>query len=191
MFEFQLYFTKTNPKAIKPVKGSPQAAGWDLFSVTDITLKPKTVIPVDTGIAFAFPEGYYGRVTGRSGFALKQIVVGAGAGVIDPDYRGSVKVILNNQSDEAYEIKYGDRIAQIVCEKIGLAELVEKTELDTTIRGNRGFGSTGFGLTNKWDWVHSEKSVMDELKTSGLNAAGDDYIESIIAATSSTSLEEK
>ena len=90
----------------------------------------------------ACPEGTYGRVAPRSGLALKHSI-DVGAGVIDADYRGEVGVILFNFGTKDFEIKEGDRIAQLVLEKIELSEVLEVQELDETVRGEGGFGSTG------------------------------------------------
>ena len=105
----------TNAKA--PVRANDCAAGYDLFSLYNYTLYPHQRLLVQTGIAMEIPDGYYGRIAPRSGWALKY---GRDtlAGVIDSDYRGEVGVILYNTDKEIpFNIKMGDRIAQIVFEK--------------------------------------------------------------------------
>jgi dUTP pyrophosphatase len=97
---------------------------------------------VSTGIAIGIPNGTYGRVAPRSGLAAKH-GIDVGAGVIDPDYTGEVKVILFNNSDNDFEIKKGDRIAQLILEKVLTPEIKELGELAKTLRGEGGFGSTG------------------------------------------------
>ena len=133
---------KLNEKARLPVKGSPLAAGYDLHSLEDCIVKAKSKGLVPTGLSMAIPEGYYGRVAPRSGLACKNFI-DVGAGVIDSDYRGEVKVLLFNFSEEDFQIKEGDRIAQLIIEQIGLTQLEEVKDLDSTDRNEGGFGSTG------------------------------------------------
>ena len=91
----------------------------------------------------AIPEGNYGRIAPRSGLAAKHSI-DVGAGVIDSDYRGEVKVLLFNLSDTDFEVKPGDRIAQLIIEKYTMTEIQEvEGKLDDTVRGEGGFGSTG------------------------------------------------
>jgi len=97
---------------------------------------------VKTDIQVKVPEGTYGRVAPRSGLALKN-KIDVGAGVIDRDYRGNVGVILFNLSDEDFQVSPGDRVAQLICEKIEYPEVEELENLDDTDRGEGGFGSTG------------------------------------------------
>lgn len=95
-----------------------------------------------TDIQVQLPEGCYGRVAPRSGLSWKNHL-DVGAGVIDRDYRGNVGVVLFNHAQTAYEVKKGDRIAQLICERILYPEIEEAEELTDTIRGEGGFGSTG------------------------------------------------
>ncbi|KAL0325734.1 UNVERIFIED_CONTAM: Deoxyuridine 5'-triphosphate nucleotidohydrolase [Sesamum radiatum] len=113
-------------KAILPSRGSPLSAGYDLSSAaeTKVPARGKALIPTDLSIAI--PEGTYARV-----------------GVIDADYRGPVGVILFNHSDVDFEVKSGDRIAQLIIEKVVTPEVTEVDDLDSTHRGSAGFGSTG------------------------------------------------
>ena len=97
---------------------------------------------VDTQLSMAIPPGYYGRIAPRSGLASKSMI-DIGAGVIDADYRGIVKVLLFNFSESDFAINPGDRIAQLILERIGMPSVQEVTQLDDTVRGNQGFGSTG------------------------------------------------
>eukprot|EP00004_Rigifila_ramosa_P002807 TRINITY_DN12876_c0_g1_i1.p2 TRINITY_DN12876_c0_g1~~TRINITY_DN12876_c0_g1_i1.p2 ORF type:complete len:142 (-),score=23.00 TRINITY_DN12876_c0_g1_i1:6-431(-) len=128
--------------ATLPCKGSPFAAGYDLFSAHDTTVPARGKELVRTDISIAVPPNTYGRVAPRSGLALKHSI-DVGAGVIDEDYRGPVGVILFNFSDTAFPIKKGDRIAQLVLEQICHASVVESDDLGDTQRGAGGFGSTG------------------------------------------------
>jgi len=139
--------TKLEVKKLKddaklPQRGSELAAGLDLFSNEDIVVKAKGKSLVDTGIAIKVPVGCYGRIAPRSGLAWKNFI-DVGAGVIDADYRGPVKVLLFNFGEEDKHISRGDRIAQLILEKICMANVVEVGELGNTERGEGGFGSTG------------------------------------------------
>ena len=97
---------------------------------------------VNTGIAATIPIGVYGRIAPRSGLAVKHGIQ-TGAGVIDPDYTGELKVILFNLGGERFEIKQGDRIAQLILEKCETPPIEEVTSIEDTERGTRGFGSSG------------------------------------------------
>ncbi|CAA3024773.1 deoxyuridine 5 -triphosphate nucleotidohydrolase [Olea europaea subsp. europaea] len=142
--EFTSFFRvkKHSEKAILPSRASPLSAGYDLSSATEtkVPARGKALIPTDLSIAI--PEGTYARIAPRSGLAWKHSI-DVGAGVIDADYRGPVGVILFNHSDVDFEVKAGDRIAQLIIEKILTPEVTEVDDLDSTIRGSGGFGSTG------------------------------------------------
>lgn len=120
-------------------------AGCDLKSSIDIVLKPGGRAMVPTGIALAIPEGCAGFVQPRSGLAAKHgIGVVNSPGLIDSGYRGEIKVILINLDDsEAFEIKRGDKIAQLVIQRVENASFKTVEELSDTVRGGGGFGSTG------------------------------------------------
>lgn len=130
------------PAAKIPRRESPGAAGYDLSSVDDVTIPPRDRAIVRTGIAIAVPEGTYGRVAPRSGLAAKH-GIDVLAGVIDEDYRGEIAVILLNAGDEPFHIAVGDRIAQLVLERIATPMVAVVKDLDSTARGEGGFGSTG------------------------------------------------
>lgn len=127
--------------AQEPTRGSDEAAGYDLYSYESETVVPKQIKLIDTGISIRVPEGTYGRIAPRSSVSKKGILINAG--VIDRDYRGPVKVMVHNLSNNDYVINKNDRIAQLILEQIKTppVELVE--ELDDTERGDGGFGSTG------------------------------------------------
>ena len=97
---------------------------------------------ISTSLAIAVPEGTYGRVAPRSGLASKSFI-DTGAGVIDADYRGEVKVLLFNFSDQEFHVQKGDRVAQLVLERIYTPEVMEVEDLEESVRGAGGFGSTG------------------------------------------------
>ncbi|WCJ35165.1 Deoxyuridine 5'-triphosphate nucleotidohydrolase [Euphorbia peplus] len=133
---------KLSENAVLPSRGSPLSAGYDLSSAieTKVSARGKSLVPTDLSIAV--PEGTYARIAPRSGLAWKHSI-DVGAGVIDADYRGPVGVILFNHSDIDFEVKKGDRIAQLIIEKIMTPDVVEVEDLDKTVRGGGGFGSTG------------------------------------------------
>ena len=120
------------------------AAGMDVLAAEDVTLEPGARHAVATGLAVAIPPGYEIQVRPRSGLALKHgISVPNTPGTIDSDYRGELKVILVNHGAEAFAIRRGDRVAQLVLAPVTLAEWSEVADLDETSRGAGGFGSTG------------------------------------------------
>ncbi|XP_072551552.1 deoxyuridine 5'-triphosphate nucleotidohydrolase, mitochondrial [Salminus brasiliensis] len=137
-----LKFAKLSENATTPTRGSRKAAGYDLYSAYDYSIGPMGKAIVKTDIQIAVPHGCYGRVAPRSGLAAKHFI-DVGAGVVDEDYRGNVGVVLFNFSKETFEVKKGDRVAQLVCERICYPDLVELETLDETERGSGGFGSTG------------------------------------------------
>lgn len=127
-----------------PTYATAQAAGMDVVSAEDLILPPGGRHAVATGFAMAIPEGYEIQARPRSGLALKHgISLPNSPGTIDADYRGEVKVILINFSDQPFAIARGDRIAQLVVAPVQLASFVQVDSLDDTARGQGGFGSTG------------------------------------------------
>ncbi|MCX9147023.1 dUTP diphosphatase [Erythrobacter sp. WG] len=127
-----------------PAYATAGAAGMDVVSAETVTLAPRARHAVATGLALAIPPGYEIQVRPRSGLALKHgISVPNTPGTIDSDYRGELKVILINLGDEPFAIQRGDRIAQLVLAPVVQAAWAEVAELDSTGRGEGGFGSTG------------------------------------------------
>lgn len=137
-----LLVKKLVPEAIVPARGSDGAAGYDLSSVVDVVVPALGRVAVSTGLAIRTPSGTYGRIAPRSGLAYKY-GLDVMAGVCDIDYVGEYKVILFNTSERDYIIKKGDRIAQLILEKIMTPEVVLVDDLEDTNRGAGGFGSTG------------------------------------------------
>ncbi|XP_061433473.1 deoxyuridine 5'-triphosphate nucleotidohydrolase, mitochondrial-like [Lethenteron reissneri] len=137
-----LRFAKLSANAVAPYKASDKAAGFDLHSAYDYEIPPMDRLVVQTDIQIALPEGCYGRIAPRSGLAAKH-GIDVGAGVVDEDYRGNVGVVLFNFGKKPFLVKRGDRIAQLICEKIFYPQLEECTSLENTERGSGGFGSTG------------------------------------------------
>ena len=135
-----LRFVKLSQYAQTPTRGSPNAAGLDLYSASCTTVPARGKELILTDLQIQLPHGCYGRIAPRSGLALNQHL-GFGGGVIDQDYRCNVGVITYNHSDTPF-ITRGNRIAQLICENI-FYPTVEVQTLDNTKRGALGFGSIG------------------------------------------------
>jgi dUTP pyrophosphatase len=125
-----------------PTYGSAGAAGADLRAATGRTLAPGERAAVPTGVRLEIPAGHVGLVWPRSGLAVSH-GIDTLAGVIDSDYRGEVRVLLVNHGREPFTVAAGDRIAQLLIQKVEHATFVETAELAATARGSAGFGSTG------------------------------------------------
>lgn len=130
--------------AIIPQYQSSGASGFDLHAAESTEILPSGFCAVKTGLAFEIPQGFEIQVRPRSGLAFKNgISVLNTPGTIDSDYRGEVMVILFNFGKEIFKIKKGDRIAQAVLSQIFQANLIVSDELKSSVRGGKGFGSTG------------------------------------------------
>lgn len=141
--ESQLKVVLMGPNSVAPARASDGAAGYDLYSTRFVIIPAGETRAINTGIQIALPPGTYGRIAPRSNLALYDNVHVVG-GVIDPDYRGEICVILaNNHRDEAYSVKARQRIAQLIIEKIELPTVCVVDSLFPTERGSGGFGSTG------------------------------------------------
>lgn len=133
---------KLHLQAQLPLRQTEFSAGLDLSSIENCLILPKSKRLIDTGLSIELPYGVYGRIAPRSGLALNNFIQ-VGAGVIDADYRGSVKVLLFNHSEkDTFYVNIGDKIAQLICEKILYPKVVEVLNLSETIRNQQGFGST-------------------------------------------------
>jgi dUTP pyrophosphatase len=137
-----LRFQKLHESARLPTRGSPFAAGLDLYSVEQLTMQPGQRAVVGTGLCVAIPAGFYGRIAPRSGLAIEH-GLDVLAGVIDSDYRGEIRCALINHGSEPVLIEMGQRMAQLIIEAIATPEPAWADELEETARGARGFGSTG------------------------------------------------
>jgi dUTP pyrophosphatase len=140
-----LQVKKLSNCAIIPTRGSQYAAGFDLSSAYDTIVSSHGKCVVQTDLSISIPKNTYARIAPRSGLAVKNFI-DTGAGVIDYDYRGAVGVVLFNHSDNDFIIKRGDRIAQLILERICMADIEEVIELSVTDRGEEGFGSTGIKI---------------------------------------------
>ena len=142
-----LNVTKLVPNATLPARGSPDAAGYDLFSIDSYVVLPGCRVVVSTGITVQLPPGTYGRIAPRSGLAVKH-GLDTLAGVIDPDYQGEIKVVLQNlDSQQPFVIRPGYRIAQLILENFTIADVNEVYNPDAkTERGTDGFGYAVTGV---------------------------------------------
>ena len=140
--EDKLLIKRLSIDAVLPTRQSHGSVGYDLYSLQDLTIEPGSRNIVSTGICATIPDGCYGRIAPRSGLSVKY-GIHVGAGVIDPDYTGELRVNLFNLGAIPYEIKKGDRIAQLILEKCMTPVIKEVNELKKRLRANRGFGATG------------------------------------------------
>ncbi len=146
MNKFNVNIKKLNDKAVIPTYGTAYAAGADLYACMDeaVTIAPGETHFVKTGLAMEVPVGYAGLIYARSGLACKKGLAPANkVGVIDSDYRGEIMVALHNHSNEAVTVESGERIAQLVITPYIVAAFNEVADLEETVRGEGGFGSTG------------------------------------------------
>jgi dUTP pyrophosphatase len=135
---------RLNEEAKLPKKALPGDAGYDVFTNEQVALQPGERKLIGTGIKIAVPQGYEAQVRPKSGLAINYgITVLNTPGTIDPNYRGELKVILINLSDKEVKIEKGQKIAQIIFNKVETPEIIEVDELDETERNEKGFGSTG------------------------------------------------
>lgn len=144
----KIKITKFNKEidCIFPKYATEDSAGMDLSSASaeTVILKPNEQKLIPTNLIIEIPKGFEGQVRPRSGLALKYgITVLNSPGTIDADYRGEVKVLLINHGKDDFEIKYGDRIAQLIIARYEKAELIITENLSETERGTGGYGSTG------------------------------------------------
>jgi dUTP pyrophosphatase len=136
-----------NPDLPLPRRATPQAAGFDVRSAeADLVLQPGEIRAVSTGLVMELPEGIECQVRPRSGLAARYgITLPNSPGTIDPDYRGELKVLLQNGGAGAVTIRRGERIAQLVFSRFEAPQVAEVDSLSETKRGAGGFGSTGTG----------------------------------------------
>ena len=141
-------FVKVREGAKVPERGSKFAAGYDLSAcipdMERVIIRPGETVKIPTGLAIAYPEGYFGAVCARSGLATKCGLAPANKiGILDEDYRGEVFIALHNHSSEVQVVNHGDRIAQLILLPYLNVDFVESDKLDETERGDGGFGSSG------------------------------------------------
>jgi deoxyuridine 5'-triphosphate nucleotidohydrolase len=158
-----------DPQVLTPVRGSKGAAGYDFCSSINITIQPKTRELVPTGIILEIPEGYYLQLKSRSGLAFRR--VDTQAGTIDEDYRGEIKILIDNTDDSPLVITATDRIAQGIFrkyEEVEFEEVSDFKQLSVTERGGKGFGSTGMStiISKAAEKVKVEEVSGEEKKVS-------------------------
>lgn len=134
-------------------------AGCDLYSGADSVIKPGERMLIPTGIAISLPEGHAAFIQPRSGLAVKNgVTIVNTPGLIDCKYRGEIKIILmNTDKNEPFTVKRGDKIAQMVIQRVEEANFVEVEELDETERGAGGFGSTGVSVGEKGEEAKTKR----------------------------------
>ena len=125
-----------------PTHATLMSVGLDLYRSTNVLIPAHDKILVDTGIVFEIAMGYYGQIASRSGLAIHHHIH-VGAGVVDPDYTGSVHVLLMNFSSQDHVIEKNHRIAQMILEKVAYLVICEVSQMLPTEHGANGFGSTG------------------------------------------------
>lgn len=138
----QLNVVAIDPEAKLPTRAHKTDAGLDLYSVEGFALNPGERRVARTGIALAIPDGYVGLIWDKSGVAANGGIKTMG-GVVDSAYRGEVGVIMMNLSSSPYRVEKGDKVAQILIQKVETVDVCEVSGLDDTMRGADGFGSTG------------------------------------------------
>lgn len=144
----KILMRRLSETAKMPKRGTPDSAGFDLYVDLEgldwVAILPQKCVMLNTGIAMAIPNGYFGGIFARSGLASREGLRPPNCvGVIDSDYRGNIGVALYNDSDETRIIRHGQRVAQMVIIPCPDAELEEVEKLPDTERGAGGFGSTG------------------------------------------------
>lgn len=142
MEKIKIKIKKLNPDAIIPHYAHLGDAGMDIYSVENIIIAPGKRVLVSTGITTEIPEGYAALIWDKSGLAAKSGIKTM-AGVIDCNYRGEWKIVLFNTSENNYEVKKGEKIAQALIQPVVNPEIEEVSELSDTSRGEGSFGSTG------------------------------------------------
>ena len=155
--EPKLYVKFNDENALMPYRATKESAGLDLFSCEKGVIEPHSKKKISIGISLKIPYGYYGRIAPRSGLTMRNSI-DVGAGVIDSDYTGNISIILFNHGDERFIFDIGDKLAQLIVEKIALVTLTPVFSLENTDRGDSGFGSTGMSKLN----IGIDYSVNDE-----------------------------
>lgn len=137
-----LAFKRLRDDALLPTRNNSSDAGLDLYCVEAVTIYPTQKALLPSGLSMSIPPGYVGLIWPRSGLAANK-GIDVLAGVVDSAYRGEIKVSLINHGERPVEFKPGDRIAQLLIQRVALWDPVEVRDLDNTDRGEKGFGSSG------------------------------------------------
>ncbi len=152
-----LRFKHLSDQATTPTQGSDEAAGLDVYSAEATTIPTGTQGLISTKIAMQLPPNHYGQLQPRSGLALKHSI-DIGGGVIDSDYRGEIKVIVINDGDKPFQIKQGDRIAQLIIHRLPKLLIETVDQLSPTTRDKAGFGSTGISTNTGTNFQQSNNN---------------------------------
>lgn len=137
----ELKVKRLTDSAILPTKAHETDAGWDLYADNAVVIGPGETGMIDLGIAAEIPEGYFALIRDRSSMARKSLAVLGG--VVDSEYRGSIKVVLHNSGKSEFSVEPGDKIAQALILPVPTVKVVEVKSLSDSARGEGGFGSTG------------------------------------------------
>jgi len=140
--EFSVKVKRLHPGAKLPERGTNWSAGADLFCLEAFALEPGERKAVPTGLSVEIPPGWYGRVAPRSGLAVRH-GIDTLAGIVDPDFRGELMVVIVNLGETPVSFNAGDRVAQLIIERAAICDYVLAEDLSETARGDGGFGSTG------------------------------------------------
>jgi dUTP pyrophosphatase len=159
----KLQVKKLSPESIIPSKATPDSIGYDLYSIEEVSIPTNSKALIGTGIAMTPPKGTYIRIAPRSGLAFKNMIQ-VGAGVIDPDYTGEIKVLLFNHGQETLEVKANTRIEQAIVESAKSSSVEVIDYLPPTKRGDKGFGSTGMEKVKIHSTTDSQKAVSTKTK---------------------------
>ena len=135
-----------------PTKATKYSMGLDLYSPDSYLICPKRQVLIPIQIKLGIPPGYYGRITSKSVLAV-EYKLHVGAGVIDPDYTGEIKILLINVGKHYYQVNQGDPIAQLILEKASIPILRQVKKLPTTGRGERGCGSHSQNISSKSEYI--------------------------------------
>ena len=144
--EIHVKFAKLDENARLPTQGSAQAAGWDLYALKETTVMKGASVMIPTGLACAIPEGWEGQIRCRSSLGKKGMILPNGVGTIDSDYRGELKVLATWIGEgDSFVVGKGERVAQMLFAPVPLVQIQEValSDLDSTERGQGGFGSSG------------------------------------------------
>lgn len=144
--EIQVRFAKLDENAQLPTQGSAQAAGWDLYALEETTVTKGASVMIPTGLACAIPEGWEGQIRCRSSLGKKGMILPNGVGTIDSDYRGELKVLATwIGKGDTFTVGKGERVAQMLFAPVPIVHIQEVplSDLESTERGEGGFGSSG------------------------------------------------
>lgn len=144
--EIQVRFAKLDENAQLPTQGSAQAAGWDLYALEETTVTKGASVMIPTGLACAIPEGWEGQIRCRSSLGKKGMILPNGVGTIDSDYRGELKVLATwIGKGDTFIVGKGERVAQMLFAPVPIVHIQEVplSDLESTERGEGGFGSSG------------------------------------------------